>query len=60
MNNSASLNNIKKQSLFGTKKKCEYEIGKKLGKGSYAIVKLCKEKVSDLKYVLKIYEKYKL
>jgi len=31
-----------------------------LGKGAYAIVKLCKEKITDRNRVLKIYEKYKL
>ena len=51
---------VKKEPLFGNKKLNEFDIGKKLGKGSYAIVKLCTEKATERKFVLKIYEKYKL
>ena len=37
-----------------------YEIGKIIGKGAYAVVKLCKNKVTQEKFAMKIYEKKKL
>jgi serine/threonine protein kinase len=38
----------------------EYVIGNEIGKGSYAIVKLCIHKKTGKKYAIKIYEKSKL
>ena len=37
-----------------------YEIGKVIGKGAYAVVKICKNKVTQEKFAMKIYEKKKL
>ena len=37
-----------------------YEIGKIIGKGAYAIVKLCKNKITQEKFAIKIYDKKKL
>lgn len=38
---------IKKEPLFGDKRLKEFEIGDVIGKGAYAIVKLCREKMTD-------------
>jgi tRNA A-37 threonylcarbamoyl transferase component Bud32 len=38
----------------------KYEIGHTLGKGAYAIVKVCRNKITKEKYAMKIYEKSKL
>ena len=37
-----------------------YEIGRTLGKGAYAIVKVCTNKITKERYAVKIYEKSKL
>ena len=37
-----------------------YEIGKVIGKGAYAIVKMCKNKITQEKFAMKIYEKKNL
>ena len=37
-----------------------YEIGHTLGKGAYAVVKVCKSKITGEKYAMKIYEKSRL
>ena len=37
-----------------------YEIGRTLGKGAYAIVKICTNKITKERYAVKIYEKSKL
>jgi len=37
-----------------------YEIGRTLGKGAYAIVKVCTNKITKEKFAVKIYEKSKL
>ena len=37
-----------------------YEIGEKLGEGSYATVKICKNKKTSKKYAMKIYDKIKM
>ena len=37
-----------------------YEIGRTLGKGAYAIVKICTNKITKEKFAVKIYEKSKL
>ena len=37
-----------------------YEIGKIIGKGAYAIVKMCKNKITQEKFAMKIYEKKNL
>jgi serine/threonine protein kinase len=37
-----------------------YEIKENIGKGSYAIVKLAKDTLTDKKVAIKIYDKYKL
>ena len=34
-----------------------YEIGKIIGKGAYAVVKICKNKITQEKFAMKIYEK---
>ena len=46
--------------LFGKRKIDSFVIGKTIGKGSYALVKLAVDKGSEKRVVLKIYEKYKL
>jgi len=50
--------------LFKNKKSenkiSNYEIGHTLGKGAYAIVKVCKNKITGEKYAMKIYEKSRL
>ena len=50
--------------LFRNKKSesklSDYEIGHTLGKGAYAVVKTCKNKLTGEKYAMKIYEKSKL
>ena len=38
----------------------KYEIGEKLGEGSYATVKICKNKKTNQKYAMKIYDKIKM
>ena len=35
---------VVKDPLFGDRRMNEFELGKKLGKGQYGLVKLCKEK----------------
>ena len=57
--------NSANSSLLFRNKKSEnklsnYEIGHTLGKGAYAVVKLCKNKITGEKYAMKIYEKSKL
>ena len=55
--------NISVQSLCTTNRVSElskYEIGKNLGKGAYAVVKLVKNKITQEKFAMKIYEKCKL
>ena len=37
-----------------------YEIGKIIGKGAYSVVKLCKNKITQEKFAMKIYEKKNL
>ena len=37
-----------------------YEIGKIIGKGAYAVVKICKNKITQEKFAMKIYEKKNL
>ena len=37
-----------------------YEIGKIIGKGAYAVVKVCKNKITQEKFAMKIYEKKNL
>lgn len=37
-----------------------YQIGKEIGKGAYASVKLIHHKTNGNKYALKVYEKFKL
>ena len=50
--------------LFRNKKSenklSNYEIGHTLGKGAYAVVKVCKDKITGEKYAMKIYEKSRL
>ena len=50
--------------LFRNKKSenklSDYEIGHTLGKGAYAVVKACKNKITGEKFAMKIYEKLKL
>ena len=38
----------------------QYEIGKIIGKGAYAVVKICKNKITQEKFAIKIYEKKNL
>lgn len=37
-----------------------YQVGKIIGQGAYAVVKLCQHKQTHKKYAVKIYEKSKL
>lgn len=37
-----------------------YQIGRTLGQGAYAIVRLCLDKRDQHKYAMKVYDKYKL
>ena len=50
--------------LFKNKKSenklSDFEIGHTLGKGAYAVVKACKNKITGEKFAMKIYEKSKL
>jgi tRNA A-37 threonylcarbamoyl transferase component Bud32 len=50
--------------LFRNKKSenklSNYEIGHTLGKGAYAVVKICRNKLTGEKYAMKIYEKSRL
>ena len=50
--------------LFKNKKSenklSDFEIGHTLGKGAYAVVKVCKNKITGEKFAMKIYEKSKL
>ena len=55
--------NISVQSLCTTNRVSElskYEIGKVIGKGAYAVVKLVKNKITQEKFAMKIYERSKL
>jgi len=46
-NNYEGEDKIKKEPLFGDKRLNEFDIGEVIGKGAYAIVKLCKEKMTE-------------
>ena len=57
--NSISKNDYNSESLFRGRIE-DYQMGKELGKGAYAIVKNALHKPSKLKIAIKIYDKYKL
>lgn len=48
------------QTPKSTSKLSKYHIGKEIGKGAYAAVKLVTLKATKEKFAMKIYEKYKL
>ena len=48
------------KSATKTSKLTKYHIGKEIGKGAYAAVKLVTLKATKEKFAMKIYEKYKL
>jgi len=43
-----------------TGKMCDYNVGKEIGRGAYAVVKQCTHKPSGTKMAIKIYEKHRL
>lgn len=55
----SSLSTAEPSSMFRGRIE-DYVIGKEIGKGAYASVKLCTHKPSGLKFAIKIYEKIKL
>ena len=57
--NSSNISTFYK-SKFSENDLSNYEIGRTLGKGAYAIVKVCTNKITKEKYAVKIYEKSKL
>ena len=57
--NSSNINTYFK-SKYSENDLSNYEIGHTLGKGAYAIVKVCINKLTKEKYAMKIYEKSKL
>ena len=61
-NNLSDLLDINEQNLANNLNQqiTKYVIGKTLGKGSYAIVKLCTDKLSKENYAVKIYNKSEL
>ena len=61
-NNLSDLLDINEQNLANNLNQqiTKYVIGKTLGKGSYAIVKLCTDKLSNENYAVKIYNKSEL
>ena len=54
------LSEDKKPALFSTNVDQHYTVGKQIGQGAYAVVKLVTNKVTQSQYAMKIYEKYKL
>ena len=58
-NSIANLTNLSNNHLFNGKIE-DYLITKELGKGSYAVVKLAKHKITNEKYAIKIYTKESL
>jgi serine/threonine protein kinase len=38
----------------------DYAVGRELGKGAYAVVKICTNKITGTKFAMKIYDKSKL
>lgn len=57
--NNNSQNNPKNEKIFKNKIE-DYQIGKEIGKGAYAIVKSVTHKPTNKKFAIKFYEKVKL
>ena len=55
-----SINTTISRNTHTHNKISHYEVGRLIGKGAYAVVKICKNKITQEKFAMKIYEKKNL